>query len=71
MCVTCDSATRPTAIRTEPAAMTARPPRASIMRPTVVDTALEASSAIVRPPNTAVWLQPVSAAIGLPSTPSA
>ena len=51
--------------------MTRRPPRRSIRRPTQVEAALDTSSPTVRPLNTRLWLQPVSAAIGLPSTPSA
>ena len=35
------------------------------------DTAPETSRPTVSPPKTRVWLQPVSAAIGLPSTPRA
>ena len=63
--------TRPTATRIDPIAMTDWPPRRSMRRPTKVDVALDTSRPMVRPPKTMVWLQPVSAAMGLPSTPSA
>mgnify|MGYP000891451067 CR=1 FL=1 len=54
-----------------PADMIARPPRTSMSLPMKAEMTLEVSSPTVSPPNTSVWLHPVSAAIGLPSTPRA
>ena len=66
---TCARPNRPSDTITVPTDMTMRPPMRSIRRPTDVEITPIVTSATLKPRKIVLVAQPVSAAIGLASTP--